>query len=244
MALAPDATAETIPGYFFDSATGHYYRIGVGEHVHQDYLPLIGGTIAPGPLIVPAPASLSSAARWADGVPRFADVVARDAAYATLPGGAQEGMKCRVLGTVNKDFTYLTGAWVYAVSGLYTRNTDVSLTANVPYVALLETATAVGPDVVLPALSAGQIVIPHSGIYTFEAWAVLSSGAAAAVNVEGRVNGAISGNSALSLGAGSATVPTTMSKPLVAGDLVTMRVTTSAARTMTGAVLNLTSIQL
>jgi Collagen triple helix repeat (20 copies) len=57
------------------------------------YLPLSGGTISPGPLLVPTPIARTAAARYADAIPRFADVVARDGFYA---GTAQAGMHCWV----------------------------------------------------------------------------------------------------------------------------------------------------
>jgi hypothetical protein len=79
----------------FDAATNQYYAIGIGNHVHADYVPRIGGVdITPGTLGVVAPVVGKDAARYADAIPRFTNEAGRDAFYTALPGGAAAGMEC------------------------------------------------------------------------------------------------------------------------------------------------------
>jgi hypothetical protein len=70
---------------------------------------------------VKAPTLLANAARWADGIPRFATTAERDAAYATI-GGAVNGMQCVTTDTFTT-WQYRNG-WVsgaaltYKIGGL------------------------------------------------------------------------------------------------------------------------------
>jgi len=94
MALTPDASAETVPGYIFDQASGQWYQVGTGPHAHADYVPLVGGvSVQPGTLSLVAPVNANDAARYVDAIPRFPSGVERNAFYATT-GGPMGGETC------------------------------------------------------------------------------------------------------------------------------------------------------
>jgi hypothetical protein len=89
------------------------------------------GGSPPAPFWVGAPAASNPqhAARYADGIPRFATSAERDAFYGALPGGPQNGMECRV--GANRHM-YALGGWQNAgFLGSCERVTNFTVTAGV-----------------------------------------------------------------------------------------------------------------
>lgn len=72
------------------------------------------GDTMTGPLVLTPPTSLPHAARWADGLPRFATVAERDTAYTNI-GGPVAGMQCFVNDLTTSisglTYRYVSGAW-------------------------------------------------------------------------------------------------------------------------------------
>jgi hypothetical protein len=126
------------------------------------------GDTMTGQLGLITPTLITNAARWADGIPRFATLAERDNAYAAI-GGAQSGMQCHVdVPAPGSTYIFSNGQW--KAGGAKTGWAEVKLPAVV-------LPAAVSPFVATPswqyvsgcitAGGGGSIVSTTSGFLLF-----------------------------------------------------------------------------